>query len=244
MFKQGVMIEVYMILVIKHIAIEGPGIIADFFQDHKWQIKIVELQEGDWLPNKFSDIEAIIVLGGPMNVGEEDKYPFLKNEDAFIRQALKEEVPLLGICLGAQLLAKAAGAAVTKAREKELGWCQVALTDSGAQEPLFKNIAKSFDVFQWHEDTFDLPDSATLLASSSVCPNQAFKLGKNAYGLQFHIEVTSVMVQSWVKEYLDPDNKEDLYTAREMAAGAQEKKEQYLKRANQILSNFTRVIAG
>ena len=97
-------------------------------------------------------------------------------------------------------------------------------------------------MFQWHGDTFDLPNLATRLATSSVCHNQAFKLGKNVYGLQFHIEVTPVMITSWTKEYMDEDKKEDLSLAKEMIAVAQEKKDRYFKQANQILSNFTQLI--
>ncbi len=194
-----------MILVVKHISIEGAGTLGEYLINNGRRIKTIELDKGDNLPASLKGIEAIVLLGGPMNVYEQDKYPFLKGEDILLKKALKERIPILGICLGAQLLAKALGAKVKKARQKEIGWYKLNLTKQGKKDILFKGIGKDFDVFQWHEDTFDIPENATLLATTKTCKNQAFKYGDNAYGLQFHIEVTFDMIKNWIKEYTAED---------------------------------------
>ncbi|HTZ11087.1 MAG TPA: type 1 glutamine amidotransferase, partial [Candidatus Margulisiibacteriota bacterium] len=129
-----------MILVIKHIEIEGPGSIAEFFRHTAWDFSTVELSKGQKLPGYLDGLEAIISLGGPMNVYEEEKHPFLKEEDSFLKEALRQEIPVLGICLGAQLLAKAASARVNKAPQKEIGWSTVTLTEEADCDPFFAHL--------------------------------------------------------------------------------------------------------
>ena len=127
------------ILMLKHIGIEGGGTIEEYLLSKGDKIDRRELQDGDSIPSKL-DYDAIIILGGPMNVYEEDKYPFLKDEDKLIKEAIKKEIPTLGICLGAQLIAKAAGAKVSKNKVKEIGWYKVNLTDAGKNGPVFKGL--------------------------------------------------------------------------------------------------------
>ncbi|MCG2708356.1 MAG: type 1 glutamine amidotransferase [Candidatus Omnitrophica bacterium] len=232
-----------MIVIIKHISIEGPGIIGEFFQNTKWQIEIVELQNGGKLPGDFASIEAIISLGGPMNVYEEDRFPFLKEEDILLRGAIKRDIPILGICLGAQLLAKACGAEVKKAERQEIGWYKASLTKEGVKDPLFFGTSNELDVFQWHQDTFAIPEGATLLTTANLCKNQAFRFGKNVYGLQFHIEVTPSMVESWLNEYLDGENQSEIITSQKMLIDTYKKKEQFEKQAKKVLLNFSRLFA-
>ncbi len=233
-----------MILVVKHIGIEGPGIIADFFGNTSWQTETIELYKGSRLPEVISRIEALIILGGPMNVHEEDKFPFLRTEDAFIKQAIKKEVPILGICLGAQLIAKACGGKVKQAEHSEIGWHKVGLTEQGRQDALFRNINNELDAFQWHNDTFQLPGKATLLATSGLCKNQAFRLGKNAYGLQFHFEVTPEMVESWIKKYLHSNDPDKIIYSKDLLIDTYKKERMFIRQANTILYNFSQIIAN
>lgn len=228
-----------MILIIKHIDIEGPGTLGAFFEETGWKMKIVELDKGDRLL-LINEYEAIISLGGPMNVYEEAKYPFLKEEDKLIKMALQKETPILGICLGAQILAKACGARVMKSTQKEIGWQKVNLTDEGKRDPLFENMPGQLPVFQWHEDTFDIPEKGLHLAQSPACPNQAFRFGSNAYGLQFHIEVTPEMIESWVRAY----TKKESIETKEMVIESYKAKGAFGKQAQMIYNNFSRIIAA
>lgn len=184
-------------LILKHVENEGPGFISSLFLNDDRRIQTIELWKGEELPSDLDDIASVVVMGGPMNVYEEEKYPFLRAEDVFIRNVIEREIPFLGICLGAQLLAKACGAQIRKAHEREIGWRKVELTEQGFHDPLFQNVMGPV-VFQWHEDTFDLPDEAVLLAKGEICRNQAFRTGRCAYGLQFHMEASANMVIDWI----------------------------------------------
>ncbi len=143
-------------------------------------------------------VSGLIVMGGPMGVYEQDRYPFLKRELDYIGKVIAAKKPVLGICLGSQLIAHALGARVYPNKKKEIGWYRVHLTAEGKKDPLMKGGANAPRVFQWHGDTFDLPKGARRLASSSLCKNQAFRFGNNVYGLQYHLEVDGAMVQDWL----------------------------------------------
>ena len=127
-------------------------------------------------------------------------YPFLADEVRWLRQAVEADLPVLGVCLGAQLLAKALGSRVFANRVKEIGWYEVELLPEAADDPLFCDVASPATVFHWHGDTFDLPRGAVQLARSSQCENQAFRFGPSAYGLQFHLEMTAEMIDDWLCE--------------------------------------------
>lgn len=188
------------LLIVKHVDIEGPGIIEARLREKRIPHQILNLESNEGFP-KLDDLTHVILLGGPMNVYEEDRYPFLKQEDLFIKEAIQRGKRILGICLGAQLIAKALSARVYKAPAKEIGWYDLSLTEEGVRDPLFSPFPKTFPVFQWHGDTFDLPNGAKLIATSSPVQNQAFRYGENAYGLQFHLEVTEEMIREWMKKY-------------------------------------------
>ena len=228
-----------MILIIKHIEIEGPGTLGEFLKETARKTKIVELDKGDTLPS-VDEYEAIISLGGPMNVYEDAKYPFLKEEDKLMKKALQEEIPVLGICLGAQILAKACGAKVRKADKKEVGWFKVNLTDAGKRDPLFENMTAEFEVFQWHEDTFAIPKGALHLAESQTCLNQAFRFGRNAYGLQFHVEVTPEMIESWIRAY----TKNETVQTKDMLIESYKINEAFKRQAGMLYNNFSRIISA
>jgi GMP synthase-like glutamine amidotransferase len=187
------------IVIVKHVEQEGGGLIESFFPADGWEMDIVEIERGDRFPDALDDVAGVVVMGGPMNVYQEKTYPFLKDEDRFIRTILAEEIPFLGVCLGAQLLAKACEAPVRKAPEKEVGWYTVSLTPEGRRDRLFAGVSRDLRVFQWHEDTFDIPAGGVLVADAPTCPHQAFRVGNVAYGFQFHIEATADMVRQWLQ---------------------------------------------
>ncbi len=227
-----------MILIIKHARIEGPGEFSLFFQDTDWKIGIIELEEKDTFPS-LNECEAIISLGGPMNVYETDKYRFLTEEEDFLKRALQKEIPILGICLGAQLLAKISGAKVSKAEQREIGWYRVNLTPEGKSDPLFKGLDGFLDVFQWHEDTFEIPPAGLLLATSATCRNQALRVkGKPAWGLQFHPEMTPEMLGDWLNDDRVNLNKDKLLLEYFRI------KDRYLKQLKVISLNFARAITN
>jgi GMP synthase-like glutamine amidotransferase len=151
---------------------------------------------GDRLP-EIGDISALIVMGGAMGANDHGRYPFLIDLKNLIRAVVAARIPFLGVCLGGQLLAAAVGAEVVSHRWEESGALTVSLTEAGKIDPLFKGITEEFATFQWHHDSFDLPDGAVLLAISVACPHQAFRVGESAWGLQFHPEVTEKIIRDW-----------------------------------------------
>jgi GMP synthase-like glutamine amidotransferase len=183
------------VLVVMHVESEGPGVFGDLLAEVGADVRVVRLHRGEQLPEPGA-VDAALFLGGPMNVYEEPVHPFLRDEDRFLREAAARGLPVLGICLGAQLIAKAAGAAVTKNPVKEVGWYTVTLTEEGELDPLFREIPDVLPVLQWHEDTFAVPAGGALLAVGKDCRNQAFRF-RNSWGLQFHLEVNRPMLKEW-----------------------------------------------
>lgn len=229
-----------MVLFIKHIDIEGPGIIADFLEDNKLSYSVIDLSQGDKVPKLEKNFRTVICLGGPMNVYEEEKYRFLKDEDILLKRIVEKEVPFLGICLGAQLIAKATGAKVTKNPEKEIGWYKIVLNDNGLKDDLFRDFPEVFKVFQWHGDTFGIPHGGKRLAFSELCQNQVLKYGRNIYGIQFHVEVTKDMIIQWADAY-----NEELESLRGIVSDKQKMLEDYanlekdyMKQAERFYVNF------
>jgi GMP synthase (glutamine-hydrolysing) len=146
---------------------------------------------------------GLIIMGGPQSVYEQAKFPYLRDEMLLIEDALKHNKPILGVCLGSQLLAAAVGANVYPGRQKEIGWHRVTLTDFAASDALFSGAPKSFTAFHWHGDIFDLPRGATPLAFSALTAHQAFRYAKNAYGLLFHLEVTLPQINDIAETFAD-----------------------------------------
>jgi GMP synthase (glutamine-hydrolysing) len=151
-------------------------------------------------PRAIDDYGAIFVLGGSMHADQDDRHPWLREENLFIQQLLDRRVPMLGVCLGVQLIAKAVGASVYPLPGgPEIGWAPVTLTNAAASDPLFSRLPESFDAFAWHYYTYDVPAGAEELARSARC-NQAYRLGEAAWGIQFHAEVTLETVQRWLAD--------------------------------------------
>ncbi|MHB1038413.1 MAG: type 1 glutamine amidotransferase [Pirellulales bacterium] len=195
------------VLVFRHAPHETLGILADEFDRAGLATRDVELFAD--LPQSFraDRLSGLVVMGGPMNVDQTDLYPFLRPEIGWIRAAVDAELPVLGICLGSQLLAKALGARVYANRTKEIGWYAIDLTEAAADDALLAGCRRTETVFQWHGDTFDLPPGSVQLAGAAACPRQAFRHGRRAWGLQFHLEVTAEMVADWL---IEADNAEEL----------------------------------
>jgi GMP synthase (glutamine-hydrolysing) len=191
-------------LVLQHIACEPPGVFEDVLRDRGAEIHRVELDEGERPPD-WREFDLIVAMGGPMSVNDEDEHPWLVAEKRLIREAVDAGVGYWGACLGVQLLASALGARVYAGAEPEVGVLPVTLTDAGAADPVLGALPREVPSLQWHGDTFDLPDGAVLLASSPAYPNQAFRYGRAAYGVQFHVEVTGDMAREWaqVPAYVD-----------------------------------------
>jgi len=195
------------ILVFQQAPTEKLGTLESRFRDAGLSWQYLELFRA--VPERLDLQEAagLVVLGGPMNVDDVQKHPFLQSEVRWIQEALEAQLPLLGICLGAQLLAKSLGAKVSPNHVKEIGWYEIGLTPEAAHDPLFAGCGPRQTVFQWHGDTFDLPAGAVHLARSEFCPHQAFRYGPSAWGLQFHIEMTVQLIHDWMD---DPHNRREL----------------------------------
>jgi GMP synthase (glutamine-hydrolysing) len=183
------------LLVLQHIACEPPAAFEDELVDRGLGLVRVELDEGEPIPES-DDFAGVVVMGGPMGAYEHDEHSWLAGEKRYLRQAVERDVPVWGVCLGAQLLAASLGARVYRGPEPEVGLLPVELTAAAADDPVFAGAPTVIPTLQWHGDTFDLPDNATLLARSPAYRNQAFRVGRS-YGLQFHVEVTPELVAEW-----------------------------------------------
>ena len=173
--------------VLQHVAFEDIGSMALWLAEQRAAIGHTRFQEDSARLPAVKGLDLVIVMGGPMSVNDESAYPWLKAEKRFIREAVERGTPLIGICLGAQLLANTFGARVYPNREREIGWFPIKAVASSEEVFRFPTQA---NVFHWHGETFDLPDGAVQLATSAACANQAFQLGRRAIGLQFHLETT------------------------------------------------------
>ncbi|HOK56791.1 MAG TPA: type 1 glutamine amidotransferase [bacterium] len=181
-------------LIIKHKIEEGPGIIEDILKEMGILYKIIELENGEKLPEDIKNIDFIFSLGGPMNVYQEREYPFLKEEEDLIKKIYQFKKHFLGICLGAQILAKTFGAKVNLNFCKEIGFFEVELTENGKKDNIFTGVSETFTCFQYHSDCFELPENGILLVKGKKCLNQGFKIGENLYGFQFHIEINKKLL--------------------------------------------------
>lgn len=184
-------------LAIRHVAFEDLGSFAPVLRQRGFILGYREAGLDDLKARDIRDADLVIVLGGPVGVYETAAYPFLKDEIKLIEQRLKSGRPVLGICLGAQLIARALGARVYKGKRKELAWGPIALTKEGRASALAALDART-SVLHWHGDTFDLPKGATLLASNENYANQAFAFEQRALALQFHVEVTAIGLEHWL----------------------------------------------
>jgi len=183
------------VLVLQHIACEPPGVYEDVLRERGAHIHRVELDEGEPLPG-WQDFDAIVAMGGPMSANDDAALPWLTAEKRLIAEAVHAGTPYWGVCLGVQLLAVSLGAPVYTGPEPEVGLLPVEITAEGRDDPVFADTPDDLVTLQWHGDTFDLPEGGVRLAGSPAYPNQAFRIGA-AYGVQFHLEVSTEMAREW-----------------------------------------------
>jgi GMP synthase (glutamine-hydrolysing) len=186
------------LLVLQHVAREPLGILDPLLRDAGLRIRYVNFAREPAAQVDVGRYAGLIVLGGPMNVDEADRFPHLTHETEILRAALDRGIPTLGICLGAQLMAAALGARVHPNPVREIGWYPLALSHAAADDPLFRHLDGA-SVFQWHAYTFTEPRDTVHLASTESCGNQAFRYGDFAYGLQFHLEVDRALIRAWLE---------------------------------------------
>ncbi len=209
------------VMILRHVAEEALGNLEIVLRAAGLTLDVVDCFSTGWPARREhglrpGELAGLVVMGGTMNVDQTDRFPFLATEVEWLRAAVDAELPTLGICLGAQLLAKSQGSKVYAQSIKEIGWYEIELLDAAADDPLLGRLPRRQTVFQWHGDSFELPAGAVHLARSAACRNQTFRVGPAAYGLQFHLEITSSMVAEWLVEpqmcaevaglpYIDPD---------------------------------------
>lgn len=187
---------------LQHVPFEDPGFILEWIESRGYRLTGTRLYDGDPLPLP-EEIDWLIVMGGPMSVHDEAEFPWLTAEKGFVRTCIELDKTMLGICLGAQLIADALGAPVFRNEHKEIGWFPIRKEVGVGIHGLWEELPGIFDVFHWHGETFNLPDGAERLASSEACLNQAFLYGERILGLQFHLEMTPAGVENLIKNAAD-----------------------------------------
>ncbi len=185
------------VAIFRHSPTEGPGYFATFLDAHRIPWKLVRVDSGEPLPASPSEFSGLVFMGGPMSVN--DDLPWIRDVLGLINTATQSDIPVLGHCLGGQLMSKALGGKVTRNGVKEIGWGKVAVADSAAAREWF-GATREFSGFHWHGETFTIPPQATHLAESPYCANQAFALGKHL-GMQCHVEMTPELIRSWCEDW-------------------------------------------
>jgi GMP synthase (glutamine-hydrolysing) len=191
------------ILVVQHVACETLGTIELALRSQGLSFRYLRVHEGDAVPPQLGDEAGLIVMGGPMSVYDHGRLPHLAQEMRLVESALELRRPVLGVCLGSQLLAHVLGARVYPGQAMEIGWHWVQLSPAAKQDLTWESAPEQFYGFHWHGDAFDLPSGATLLASSELTPHQAFRFGASAYGILFHMEVTASEIDELAAAFPD-----------------------------------------
>lgn len=189
------------VLIIRHTATEGAGYFSEFLDRHTIPWQLIRIDTGDTLPDILNGYSGLCLMGGPMSVN--DDLPWIPKELALIRQAVNEDIPVIGHCLGGQLLSKAMSGVITKNPVKEIGWGEVRIIDKNAAEGWIGKGDQPISVFHWHGETFSIPPQGVRILESTHCANQAFILNNRHLGLQCHIEMTPEMIKTWCKTGAD-----------------------------------------
>jgi GMP synthase (glutamine-hydrolysing) len=230
------------ILILQHVWDNPQGYIGQLLDDYQIPYDVIEV-ECQAIPDP-EHYAAVIALGGSQHIYDIEHYPYLVQEKATLQTVIERDIPFLGICLGGQLLAYACGGSVRKHAVTEFGFLEVQLTAYGQQDPLFTDLPGSQRVVHWHEDTFDLPVGAVRLATSDATTNQAFRYGRRAYGLQYHIEIDDKTLDTWLyhpecKQSLLEAHGTDVYTSTEVVRATQ--LVAYQEHSRIMLNNFLHI---
>jgi GMP synthase (glutamine-hydrolysing) len=229
------------LLIFQNHPCEDAALAGDVFTDLGWTQRVVQCHRGE-RPDAGPAGDALLVLGGPMNVYEEAQYPFLAWETEWIREWAQAGRPMLGLCLGAQLLSKALGGKVTANPVREIGHYTVALTRDGKKDPVFQGFLPEFPVVQWHGDTFTIPEGAVWLAGSALCQYQAMRY-KHAIGLQFHLEIGRVKMSAWIDAYCKPQEHAGIDVPT-LLLGFEQREAVYAGACRRLIENFCRYDCG
>ena len=223
-------------LVIQHLDIEPPALIADVLRASGHKIHTLHLSDGDLLPADVREYSGAIIMGGPQSAND-THLPHIQDELIWLQEKLTAGLPMLGICLGAQMMAKAAGASILTSAVRELGWYPVFPTSDSADDPLFSNIPEQgIRVFQWHGETFSLPPQARLLASHPAVAQQAIRLGHAQYALQFHAEVDAGIIETWIAA----GSSERAHLGKKGIAQIRQETPQYLEEMRRFCQKITK----
>ncbi|HWN31071.1 MAG TPA: type 1 glutamine amidotransferase [Burkholderiales bacterium] len=228
------------VAIFRHAPTEGPGYFATFLSQHGIPWVVVKIDQGQPLPQQAGDYSGLVFMGGPMSVN--DNLPWIPQALGLIRQAVKQEIPVLGHCLGGQLMAKALGGEVRKNPVKEIGWSEVKVENNPAAKEWLGNSLKSFLSFHWHGESFTLPKGAERILSGQRCENQAFALGGHL-GLQCHVEMTPELVKSWCKtgaREIAASLGPSVQTALEMQADLENRVPQLQRIADRLYSRWVK----
>ena len=224
---------------LQHVSFEGIAYIENWIKVNENEVAGTKLFAGE-IPAADMDYDMLVVMGGPMNIYEEDKYPWLAKEKRYIDKAIAAKKSVLGICLGAQLIADVLGARVYKNSHREIGWHPVTLTPEAKNTTVFNGLPEKFTAFHWHGDTFDIPSGAIRTAKSKACPNQAFEYDNRVIGLQFHLESfdnsIAALIQNCGDEIVEGSY---IQTPEEITAGFK-----HIEKLNRLMESLLNRLAG
>jgi GMP synthase-like glutamine amidotransferase len=229
------------IAIFRHLEYEGPGYLAEFLENQAIPYSLIRIDQQNPIPSSIDDYSAMVFMGGPMSVN--DDLAWIPAELELIKQAARVDMPMLGHCLGGQLIAKALGATITVNPVTEIGWHNVRQIENAVTDDWLHALPASFEVFHWHGETFSIPDGANLLLSSQYCPHQGFAIG-NTLALQCHIEMTTPMVKEWVEKNAEEIKvtSDSLQSAEQMTADLDNKVEQLKPIADTIYQRWIQAL--